>query len=105
MNLLLSIVVTTLNTHLKSCGSFVNNVNEVGRFEVRHKMFLLPTYSGKVQLKPTCLLISPLIYLLSVCAKGRLQSEAAGREAVSGPPAAGPAEIPGAVHPEREQEG
>lgn len=46
-----------------------------------------------------------LIYLLFVCAKGHIQSEAAGREAVSGPPTAGPAESPGAVHPERAQEG
>lgn len=77
------------------------------RFEVWH-LFPRPTYSGKVQIKKTtCLLVSPhlLIYLLFVCAKGVVQSEAAGREAVSGPPAAGPAESPGAVHPEWAQEG
>lgn len=61
----------------------------------------------KVQVKPTCLLISAhfVIYLLFVCAKGRIHSKAAGRKAVSSPPAAGPAESPGAVHPERAQEG
>lgn len=64
-------------------------------------------FLSKVQVKPTCFLVSPhfVIYLLFVCAKGRIHSEASGREAVSSPPAAGPAESPGAVHPERAQEG
>lgn len=45
------------------------------------------------------------MYLLFVCAKGLIQSEAAGREAVSGPSTAGPTESPGDVPPERAQEG
>lgn len=40
-----------------------------------------------------------------MCAKGPIHSEAVGGETVSGPPAVGPAESPGAVHPERAQEG
>lgn len=62
---------------------------------------------SKVQVKQTCFLVSPhfIIYLLFVCAKGCIHSEASGREAVNSPPAAGPAESPGAVRPERAQEG
>lgn len=70
--------------------------------------FLFPTSLWKVRVKPTCLLVSPpnLIYLLLfVCAKGHIHCKAAGGEAVSSPSAAGPAESPGAVHPESAQEG
>lgn len=45
------------------------------------------------------------MYLLFVCGKGYIQSEAAGREAVSSASSAGPAESPGDVPPERAQEG